>query len=131
MKVPRGVFCVLDTPFTEFSPEHDRVYEERIKGQALFQIFSDMLVEIYEKMGADKSGWEAAANFLKDTPMKICALYALERIEELEYMPDTDYAFVEEQPADMNISPTRQKLYAKPYTPEGKGKNGRRRRRPS
>ena len=129
VKVPDAIFSVLDTPFNEFDHNYEKIYEEKIKGQALFQIFSDMLVEIYEKMGADKSGWEAAANFLQDTPMKICALYALEKIEELACMPETNYASVEEQPADLHISPSRQKLYVKPYTPEEKGKNGRRRRR--
>ena len=129
MEVPSDIFSVFDTPFNEFSPEYEMIYEEKIKDQALFQIFSDMLVEIYEEIGADKAGWEAAANFLQDTPMKICALYTLEKIEELEYMPETTYASVEAQPVDLHISPPRQKLYVKPYTPNGKGKNGRRIRR--
>lgn len=131
MKVPHTIFSVFDTPFSEFSPEFEKIYEEKIKDQALFQIFSDMLVEIYEEIQAEKDGWEAAANFLQDTPMKICALYALEKIEELEYMPETTYASVEEQPAALQVSPTRQKLYVKPYTPKEKGKNGRRKRRTS
>jgi len=131
VKVPYNIFSVFDTPFNEFSPEYEKIYEEKIKDQALFQIFSDMLLEIYEEIGADKAGWEAAANFLQDTPMKICALYALEKIEELEYMPEPTYATVEGQPADLHISPTRQKLYVKPYTPKEKGGNGRRKRRTS
>jgi hypothetical protein len=129
MEVPSDIFSVLDTPFNEFDPQYEKIYEEKIKDQALFQIFSDMLVEIYEEIGADKAGWEAAANFLQDTPMKICSLYALEKIEELEYLPETTYASVEAQPVDLHISPTRHKLYVKPYMPKEKGKNGRRRRR--
>jgi hypothetical protein len=129
VKVPYAVFSVFDTPFNEFSPEYEKIYEEKIKDQALFQIFSDMLVEIYQDIGANKAGWEAAANFLQDTPMKICALYTLDKIEELECMPQMTYASVEEQPADLHISPPRQKLYVKPYTPKEKGKNGRRKRR--
>jgi len=129
MKVPHSIFSVFDTPFSDFSPEYEKIYEEKIKGQALFQIFSDMLVEIYEEINADKAGWEAAANFLKDTPMKLCALYALEKLEELERMPETIYACIEEQPDDMQASPHKQKLYVKPYAPKEKGKNGRRKRR--
>ncbi len=73
------------------------MYEQKIKGQALFHIFSDMLVEIYQKLDADKAGWETAANYLEDTPMRICALQALKRIDELEEMPESDYLYMVEQ----------------------------------
>jgi len=33
------------------------MYEKKIKGQALFQIFADMLVEVYQQLDADKAGW--------------------------------------------------------------------------
>jgi hypothetical protein len=131
VKIPHYIFSVFDTPFSDFGPEFEEIYETKIKGQALFQIFSDMLVEIYEDINADKAGWEAAANFLQDTPMKLCALYALEKIEELESMPEINYASVEGQPEGLQASPPRQKLNVKRYTHEDKSKSNRRKWRTS
>ena len=61
VSIPDRVFALLDTPFKDFTPEYVMMYEQKIKGQALFFLFSDMLVEIYEHLDADKTGWEAAA----------------------------------------------------------------------
>ncbi|MFW6113708.1 MAG: hypothetical protein ACOC78_02160 [Actinomycetota bacterium] len=117
----------MDIPFDEFTPEISAVYETYIKGQALFHIFSDMLAEIYEDMNADKSGWEAAANFLKDTPMKLCALYALQKIEELENMPDI--VCEPEAVETPENPPSERRLYTRRY-PDIDG-DGRRKRKNS
>ena len=93
MEVPHLILDLFDKPFETFSDNDRKVYEERVKGQALFHIFSDMLIEIYERLEADRGGWETAANFLDDTPMKVCALHTLNRIAEIELLPDEgDYS---------------------------------------
>lgn len=122
--IPERIFSLMDTPFSVFTPEYTRMYEQKIKGQALFYIFSDMLVEIFQELNADKTGWEAAANYLEDTPMRICALLALKRIDQLEEMPDNDYLFMVEQLSGLDtagITPKEQKFGVRPYA--GSGKN--------
>jgi hypothetical protein len=127
IKIPDQIFDLFDTPFTEFTPQYAKVYEERIKGQALFHIFSDMLVEIFEMLNADRTGWEAAANYLYDTPMKICALHALARIQQLEEIPEEiDYLDLMEEfsgkAKQIRVTPREQKRNIRPYRENGKGR---------
>jgi hypothetical protein len=122
--IPERIFSLFDTPFSAFTPEYVKMYEQKIKGQALFHIFSDMLVEIYQELDADKAGWETAANYLEDTPMRICALLALKRIDQLEEMPENDYLYMVEQFNGLSaegITPQDQKFGVRPYA--GMGKN--------
>lgn len=130
VKVPEQIFRLFDTPFMNFTPEYARVYEEKIKGQALFHVFSDMLVEIYERIEADRVGWEAAANYLEDTPMKVCALHTLVRIKQLEEIPeDCDYLDLMDEfsgVAQARVTPQVQKLNVKTYA--NKDKSRRRKR---
>lgn len=88
--IPEEILDLMDTPFEEFTPEHAALYEEKVKGQALTFIFTDNLIEIYHHLGADRAGWEAAVHFLPDTPMKVIALGALQRIDELERIPEPE-----------------------------------------
>lgn len=123
--IPERIFLLFDTPFSAFTPEYAKMYEEKVKGQALFHIFSDMLVEIYQVLDADKTGWEAAANYLEDTPMRICALQALKRIDQLEEMPDDDYLYMVEQLSGVSIdgiTPREQKFGVRPYAGAGKSR---------
>ena len=123
--VPERILHLMDTPFSEFTPEYVNMYEQKIKGQALFYIFSDMLVEIYQQLDADKAGWEAAANYLEDTPMRICALSALKKIDQLEEMPESDYLFMVEQLSGTSgpgITPKEQKFGVRPYAGTGKSR---------
>lgn len=130
LKIPELIFDLFDTPFEDFTPEYKKVYEEKVKGQALFHIFSDMLIEIYEKLQADRIGWETSANFLEDTPMKVCALHALARIQQLEELPEEqdDVAMAQELTGlfATHVTPQEQKLYAKPYIDTGKGRRRKR-----
>ena len=88
--IPEEIIDLLDTPFDQFTPGHAALYEEKVKGQALAFIFTDNLIEIYHQLGADRAGWEAAVHFLPDTPMKVIALGALSRIDELEKIPEPE-----------------------------------------
>jgi hypothetical protein len=125
ISIPDRIFVLLDTPFEDFTPEYAAMYEKKIKGQALFHIFSDMLVEIYQGLEADRIGWEASVNFLQDTPMKMCATHALNRIDQLEAIPDDDYMYVVEQlsgsPASQ-VTPRERKYGVKPYASGGKNR---------
>lgn len=125
VEIPGEIFALLDTPFENFTDEHKTIYEERVKGQALFHVFSDMLVEIYEKIEADRIGWETAANFLDDTPMKACALHTLARIRELETMPDEeDYLHMVEEFKGLSktkVTPHEQKYNVRRYGDGGRG----------
>ena len=121
--IPRSIFALFDLPFEEFSPEHMDLYEQKIKGKPLFHIFSDMLVDIYQRLDADKVGWEAAANFLDDTPMRVCALHALRRIDQLESMQDDDYEDMVEQLRSLArapVTPREHKYNIRPYATGGK-----------
>jgi len=126
IKIPEIIFDLFDTPFNKFTPQYARVYEEKVKGQALFHIFSDMLIEIYEKLQADRVGWEAAANYLLDTPMKICALHALARIQQLEEMTvELDYQDLVDEfsgASTIRVTPREKKLNVKPYRDYGRSR---------
>jgi hypothetical protein len=119
LEVPHLIFDLFDKPFELFTDNDKKVYEERVKGQALFHIFSDMLIEIYARLEADRVGWETAANFLDDTPIKVCALHTLERIEELEEMPDEeDYMTMVEEFKSLSrvkVTPCEQKYKVRRY----------------
>jgi hypothetical protein len=129
LEVPHLILDLFDKPFGVFTANDKKVYEERVKGQALFHIFSDMLIEIYEKLEADRAGWETAANFLDDTPMKVCALHTLARIEEIEMLPDEeDYAYMVEEFKSLSkvqVTPREQKYNVRRYNDK---KNRRRRK---
>jgi hypothetical protein len=123
ISIPGPIFALFDTPFTDFTPESREMYEREIKGQALFHIFSDMLIEIYEGLTADRIGWEAAANYLEDTPMKVCALHALQRIGQLEQMKDEDYLYMVEEFSNRSkarVTPVDQKFNVRSYSSAGK-----------
>lgn len=123
IKIPRKVFSVMDTPFREFDPTFKEFYEKRIKGQALFHIFSDMLIQVYEDLQADKAGWEEAAEFLYDTPMKLCAIYALRRIDELEQIREDSYVDMVEEFNNLSaaeVAPVRRKYNVRPYSGKDK-----------
>ncbi|MDY6795454.1 MAG: hypothetical protein SWK76_09290 [Actinomycetota bacterium] len=92
--VSRRIFTVLDTPFKEFTPMCERLYREKIESNYMLPMFSDMLVEIYRKLDADKYGWEAAANFLDETPMKRCALDAMHKAERLKKRAGDGFAYM-------------------------------------
>lgn len=118
IKIPSQILALFDTPFSEFSPALAKTYEQKIKGQGLDHIFSDMLVEIYEKVNADRSGWESAANFLEETPMKVCALYALERIDQLNKIEEDDYVHMVEEFSGLYagaVTPQTRKYNVRPY----------------
>lgn len=129
LQVPHQILDLFDKPFPQFTDEDKKIYEERVKGQALFHIFSDMLIEIYEWLEADRLGWETAANFLEETPMKVCALHTLKRIEELELLPsDEDYVDMVEEfksLSKVHVTPREQKYNVKRYN----GKKSRRHRK--
>jgi len=123
--IPERIFTLFDTPFEDFTPEYSEMYEKKIKGQALFHIFSDMLVEIYERLEADKAGWETAANFLQDTPMRMCAMHALRRIDELEAMSESDHLYMVEQfngLSTMQVTPKDRKFGVRPYSGASKSR---------
>src|SRR4030042_4991050 len=70
VNIPNNIFDLFDTPFNEFTVEFTKAYEHKVKGQALFHIFSDMLVEIFESLNADRIGWGRPATFLGATARK-------------------------------------------------------------
>ena len=125
IKIPRRVFSVMDTPFNEFNPTYKEFYENRIKGQALFHLFSDMLMQIYEELSANKTGWEDAVEYLEDSPMKLCAIFALRRIDELEQMRDDNYVDMVEEfnyLSTAEAAPVKTKYNVKPYSGKDKSR---------
>lgn len=125
IKIPRKVFTVMDTPFSEFNPTYREFYENRIKGQALFHVFSDMLIKIYEDLNAEKAGWEDAVEYLEDSPMKLCAIYALRRIDELEQMREDNYVDMVEEFNYLSAeetAPVKRKFNVKPYSGKDKSR---------
>ncbi len=63
LEVPHLIFDLFDKPFKLFTDNDKKVYEERVKGQALFHIFSDMLIEIYTRLEADRGGLGNSGEF--------------------------------------------------------------------
>lgn len=110
VKMPASIIRLLDLPFEEFTPEDTELYEREFKGRHLTLIFGDLLQELYERMGHNRYGWESACRYLKDTPMKVCAMYILkeeERLEKVEEPPD--YSELD------GVKTVREKYNVKPY----------------
>ena len=114
---PPAIIRLLDTPFDDFTEEQKVLYKSDFKGRHLSVLLGDMLQELYEKMGKSKYGWESACRYLKDTPMKVCALYVMQEEERLEQMP--------ESPMEAEVvesGPARKKYNVKPYHQSSKGR---------
>ncbi|MDY6795453.1 MAG: hypothetical protein SWK76_09285 [Actinomycetota bacterium] len=125
INIPGRILEVMDTPFEEFPSSYARIYKQQIKGQALLHIFSDMLIEIFQGMQADQAGWQASANFLENTPMRICAMRALDEIERLNALPKGNHSCMMEEFSDLvskDEKPEKRKLDVKPYSGKSKSR---------
>lgn len=107
---PPAITRLLDTPFDDFTEEQKALYKNDFKGRHLSVLLGDMLQELYEKMGKSKYGWDSACRYLKDTPMKVCALYVMQEEERLEQMPESS-----QEAEVVEAGPARKKYNVKPY----------------
>jgi len=114
---PPAITRLLDTPFDDFTEEQKALYKNDFKGRHLSVLLGDMLQELYEKMGKSKYGWDSACRYLKDTPMKVCALYVMQEEERLEQMPESP-----QEAEVVEAGPARKKYNVKPYHPASKDK---------
>jgi hypothetical protein len=114
---PPAITRLLDTPFDDFTEEQKALYKNDFKGRHLSVLLGDMLQELYEKMGKSKYGWDSACRYLKDTPMKVCALYVMQEEERLEQMPESP-----QEAEAVDAGPARKKYNVKPYHPASKDK---------
>jgi hypothetical protein len=121
---PPAIIRLLDTPFDDFTEEQKFLYKNDFKGRHLSVLLGDMLQELYEKMGKSKHGWEGACRYLKDTPMKVCALYVMQEEERLEQVPDSP---VEAEVVEAGSA--RKKYNVKPYHHSSKGEEQRPRKK--
>lgn len=116
VEIPGEVFALFDTPFEEFTPECEELFERELVEKSIFWMFSDVLAKICRDMNADRHGWEAAAEFLEDTPIKYCALHAMEKVEkQRESSTGEDFLGVGVEDIDLRLSPEDQKFGVRPY----------------
>jgi hypothetical protein len=114
VKVSNRVFALFDTPFDDFTPDCEELFEKELVEKSIFWMFSEVLAKIYSEMNADRHGWEAAADFLDDTPIKYCALHAMEKVEKSRESSTADYADLEEN-SSLDVTPDDQKFGVRPY----------------
>lgn len=125
VSVPDSVFALFDTPFDEFTPDCEELFEKELVEKSVFWMFSEVLAKIYHEMNADRQGWEAAADFLKDTPIKYCALHAMEKVEKKKESLKTDDNDIDES-AGLNVRPDDQKFGVRPYIERSRNRSRKR-----
>jgi hypothetical protein len=125
VEVSDRVFALFDTPFDQFTPDCEELFERELVGKSVFWMFSEVLAKIYNEMNADRQGWEAAADFLKDTPIKYCALHAMEKVEKSKASSKIDNVDMDES-SQLLVTPDDQKFGVRPYIE--RSRNGRRKR---
>jgi len=125
VEVSDCVFALFDTPFDQFTPDCEELFERELVKRSVFWMFSEVLAKIYHEMNADRQGWEAAADFLKDTPIKYCALHAMEKVEKSKASSKVDGADMNEN-SRLNLRPDDEKFGVRPYIE--RSRNGRRKR---
>ena len=84
--MPDSILDLLDTPFSQFSEEEQRLYKEQLQKNQLEAAFSRLLKIIYsETVKSGRHSWKAMYHMIKDTPIKRCVSFlAEEEIEEEE-----------------------------------------------
>ena len=123
--VPDRVFALFDTPFHKFTPDCEELFEKELVEKSIFWMFSEVLADIYSEMNADRQGWEAAADFLDDTPIKYCALHAMEKVEKSREPSLSDNPDMDDN-ALLDVTPDDQKFGVRPYIE--RSRNRRRKR---
>jgi hypothetical protein len=113
------ILRVMDTPFEEFSEEEHAIYMQAIKGQPVFILFSDILREVYDDMGANRVGWEELAERINDSPIKVLVMYTLYEIDRVGELYDFSAFDEAEDPLGEHGQP-REKLNVRRYAPEEK-----------
>ena len=121
VSVPDRVFALFDTPFEEFTPDCEELFERELVGKSVFWMFSEVLAKIYSEMNADRQGWEAAADFLEDTPIKYCALHAMEKVEKSRESSHADETDVDEN-SRLLVTPDDQKFGVRPYIEDSRNR---------
>jgi hypothetical protein len=82
---PSYVLDLLDRPFASFSDEDKSLYETQVKEKELLILFAKQLQNIYESSGESaRHSWKGMCHLLKDSPIKVCVSYVINREEEQE-----------------------------------------------
>ena len=125
VKVSDRVFALFDTPFEEFTPDCEELFERELVEKSVFWMFCEVLAKVYSEMNADRQGWEAAADFLEDTPIKYCTLHATEKVEKSRESSQADDPDIDENDR-LLVTPDDQKFGVRPYLE--RSRNRRRKR---
>jgi hypothetical protein len=93
MDLPPEFISILDVPFDSFTEEQEAFYQVEFKPFTYF--FIEILIDLYEALGAHREGWEDMMGRLPDCPIKELVKLALHEKARLEGFDDG----VEEEPA--------------------------------
>ncbi len=93
MDLPPEFISIMDVPFDSFTEEQEAFYQAEFKPYTYF--FIEILIDLYEALGAHREGWEDMAGRLPDCPIKELVKLALHERARLEGFDDG----IEEEPA--------------------------------
>jgi len=126
LEVPQQLLGIMDVPFDRFTEEQEAFYQAEFKPYTYF--FIEILIDLYEALGAHREGWEDMLGRLPDCPIKELVKLALHEKARLEGF---DEGVEEEPPFDplefsKPITLTAEKKVVKTYRPgEPASKKGR------
>ena len=96
-ELPQQIISFLDQPFDLFNEEDKLFYEEKVK--PLFDLFSELLLEVFDQMGRPEEGWEESTKLMQDCPAKVVAMLALYRYRRQAAVPDDPLQVLDQPPA--------------------------------
>ncbi len=82
MDLPYSFIALMDVPLEDFTPEQGAFYESEFKLYTYF--FIEIIIDLYEALGAHREGWEEMLNRLPDTPIKELVSLSLQEKARLE-----------------------------------------------
>lgn len=115
--LPPEFISILDVPFQTFTEEQETFYQVEFKPFTYF--FIEILIDLYEALGAHREGWEEMMGRLPDCPVKELVRLALREKARLEGFDEG----VEEEPAfdplefSKPVTLTAEKKVVKTYRP--------------
>ncbi len=126
MDLPHGFIAIMDVPFDSFTEEQEAFYQLEFKPYTYF--FIEIIIDLYEALGAHREGWEDMLGRLPDSPIKELVQLALHEKARLEGFDEG----VEEEPAfdplefSKPVTLSAEKKVVKTYRPgEPASKKGR------
>ena len=86
MNLPYDFIAIMDVPFEAFSDGQEAFYQGEFKPYTYF--FIEIIIDLYEALGAHREGWEDMLGRLPDSPVKELVALSLHEKARLEGFDD-------------------------------------------